>query len=97
MAGGGDEFGVAAASEAGDDAFGVSIIEEGLVTGLGEAVVLKIHCTLEALLTGFEVEGTGEEVGVFEERLGVGWRDEAHGSEVHFYTGLLKAGFGEIL
>ena len=66
-----DEVGVGSAAEHGDDGLAVAVVEEGLVAGLGEAGGLGIGRTFEAVAVGLEVEGAGEEVGVFGERLGI--------------------------
>ncbi len=97
VASGGDEVGVGAVGEEGDHALGMTVVEEGLISALGKAVVLHVDGTLEAVLVGFEVEGSGKQVGVFEERFGVGWGDAAYGGDVFLDAGLLEAGLGEIL
>jgi len=97
VAGGGDEIGTGAGGESGDDGLAVAVVEEGLVAGLGEAVVLEVNGTFEAFFVGAEVEGAGEEIGVVEEGPGVGGWHLAHGGEVHLDAGLLEAGLSEIL
>ena len=97
VAGGVDEVRVGAAGEAGDDALGVAVVEEGLVPGLGEAAVLEVYGTFEALVVGLEIEGASEECGVIGEALGLSGWDLAQGSDVLFYAGLLEAGFDEVL
>src|SRR5271156_6843050 len=75
----------------------MTVVEEGLVAGLGEAGRLHVDWSFEAVAVGLEVEGAGEEVGVLGESLGVvGW-DAADGGEVSFNAGLFKAGFYEVL
>ena len=49
----------------------MAIVEEGLVSGLGETGRLCVDGSFEAVGVGFEIEGSGEEVGVFGEPLGV--------------------------
>jgi hypothetical protein len=75
----------------------VSIVEQGLGAGLGEAGELGIDGTLEAIGVRFERERTSQQVGVLLEGLGVGGRNTADGGEVFLDTGLLESSFGEIL
>ncbi len=92
-----DEVGAGAVGKSGDDGFGVAVVEQGLVAGLGEAGVLLSKLPLETLRIRTQVEGAGEEIGVFLEGLGVAGRNELHGGDVFFGAGLFKAGFGEVL
>ena len=92
-----DKVGVGPTAEHGDDGLAVAVVEEGLVAGLGEAGGLGIGRTFEAVAIGLEVEGAGEEVRVFGERLRiVGW-NATDGGEVGFDAGLFEAGFDEVL
>ena len=82
------------------EGFAMTIVEQGLGAGLGEACVLLVKGAFEAVGIGAEVEGAGEEVAVLLELDfgGVGgaraasWR---RGSAVD--AGLLEAGLVEIL
>ena len=97
VAGCSDEVGVGAGGEDGDDGLGVPVVEQGLVAGLDEAVVLQVHGTLEAVLVGLEVEGAGEKVGVVEEGLGIGGGGLANGGDVFLDASLLEACLEQVL
>jgi hypothetical protein len=75
----------------------VAVIEQSLGSGLGKAVVLLIDGLIEAVLIGLEVQGAGQQGGVLLERFRISWGNGLDGGEILFYTGLLKAGLGEIL
>ncbi len=92
-----DEVGTRAVGECGGDVLAVAVVEQGLGAGLGEAGELGVDRALEAVLVGFQVQRTGEQIGVFLEGLGVGGRNPADGGHVFLDTGLFEAGFGEVL
>ncbi len=60
-----DEVGVGSVVQCVGDRLTMTVVEEGLVAGLGEAGGLRVDWSLEAVAVGLEVEGAGEEVGVF--------------------------------
>jgi len=97
ITGGVDEVGVGTAGERGDDGLTVAVVEESLRAGLSEAGELDVDRLLEAIRIGFEGEGAGEQVGMFEEIVGVGWWNAADAGEIFFDARLLEAGFDEIL
>ena len=92
-----DEVGAGAVGEGFGDSLGVAVVEQGLVAGLGKAGVLLVERTLEAVGVGLEGEGTGEQVAMFLQCLGVAGRDLLHGGEIFLDAALLEAGFGKIL
>jgi hypothetical protein len=92
-----DEVGAGSVGEGFSDGLAVAVVEEGLVAGLSEAVGLGVEGLLEAVAVGFEVESAGQEVGVLGESFGVvGWNAVDVG-EVDLDSGLLEAGFDEVL
>ena len=75
----------------------MAVVEQRLGAGLGEAIVLLVERTLEAVRVGAEVERAGEEIGVVEQGGRVAGGHELHGGEIGLDAGLLEAGLGEIL
>ncbi len=77
-----DKVGAWAVGKRIDDGLAVAIVEQGLVAGLGEAVVLEVDGELEAGVVGFEVESAGQQVGVPQHGLGVSGRHLGDGVDV---------------
>ncbi len=75
----------------------MAIVEQGLRAGLGEAGVLLVDGTLEAIGIGLQIERAGEEVRVVEQSRGVAWRNLLDLFEVLAGARLFKAGLGEVL
>ncbi len=92
-----NEVGARAVGEGVDDGLAVAVVEDDLSASLCEAGELGVDGPLEAVGVGLEGQGTGEEVRVLLEGLGVRGRDAADGREVLFDARLLEAGFDEVL
>ncbi len=75
----------------------MAIVEEGLGSALGEAVVLLIDRLIEAVLIGLQIQGAGKEGGVLQKRLWIPRRHGLDGCKVFFDAGLFEACLREVL
>ena len=97
IAGSIDELLRLAVCQTGYDRLAMPIVEQHLGSGLGEASVLLLDRAIETVFVGPQIQGSGDKVGVLEQRLGVRGRNLAHLCKIFFDPGLFKTGFGQIL